>query len=51
MAEIEDWDENDDGEDPRIAAAEYERLAPEVETGPDYARWHYPDPHWRDPEE
>lgn len=49
MTDIENENDNvDDERDPRIDAVEYERLSPEVETGPDYRHWHYPDPKWHD---
>jgi len=43
---MEPENENEEPEDPRIGLAELERDDPEVETGPDWRHWHYPDPHW-----
>lgn len=43
---VEDVEPEDSVEDPRIAAAEEERICPYVETGPDIVHWHYPDPNW-----
>lgn len=37
---------DDEEEDPRIAAAEYERLYPYVETGPDVVHQNYPEKNW-----
>jgi hypothetical protein len=40
--------EDEEPEDPRIAAAEYERDFPEVETGPDRRHQNYPEG-WSEP--